>query len=65
MVVYNNCGRPSCCIEIDHDEENDVYILFDNDKGWESHEITFEELVKLKELIMQIEDNRDDIQDLE
>jgi len=66
MVVYNNCGRPNaCCIEIDHDEENDVYILFDNDKGWESNELTFEELVKLKELIMQIEDTREDIQDLE
>ena len=66
MVVYNSCGRPNaCCIEIDHDEENDVYIIFDTDKGWESAEVTFEELVKLKELIAMLEDTREDIQDLD
>jgi hypothetical protein len=66
MVVYNNCGRPNaCCIEIEHDEENDVYILYDNDTKWTSKEVTFEQLVQLKSLINQIEDEREDIQDLD
>jgi len=66
MVVYSNCGRPNaCCIEIDYDEENDLYTLFDNDEQWASTEITFEQLMQLKSLIMQIEDERDDIQDLD
>jgi hypothetical protein len=66
MVVYSNCGRPNaCCIEIEHDEENDLYIIYDLKEGWEVGNITFEQLVKLKELILTIEDNREDIEDLD
>jgi hypothetical protein len=68
MVTYSNCGRPNACrqcIEIDHDEENDVYIIFDNDAGWESEEVTFEQLMQLKELLIQLEDEREDIVDLD
>jgi hypothetical protein len=66
MVVYSNCGRPgACCIEIEHDEENDLYIIYDLKEGWEVGNITFEQLVKLKELILTIEDNREDIEDLD
>jgi hypothetical protein len=66
MRTYNNCNRPNaCCVEIDHDEENDTYILYDNDTKWTSKEMTFEQLVRLKELICQIEDEKEDINDLE
>lgn len=66
MTVYKTCGRPNaCCMEIDHDEENDVYHLFDNDEGWESTEITFEQLIQLKDVINQIESEREDIEDLD
>ena len=66
MSIYSNCSRPNaCCPEIEHDEENDVYKIFDLDANWESGELTFEQLIQVKNLIIQIEMEREDIQDLD
>ena len=66
MNTYSNCGRPNaCCAEIEHDEENDVYTIFDMDAGWEGGEMTFEQLLRLRDLINQIELEREDIEDLD
>ena len=40
MKTYQACGRPNaCCPELGHDEENDVYHLFDKEKGWTTPEL--------------------------
>ena len=66
MKVYSTCGRPgSCCMEINHDEENDVYRIFDNNEGWESTEVTFEQLINIRDVITELESKRKDIEDLD
>jgi len=66
MKVYSTCERPgACCMEINHDEENDVYRIFDNNEGWESTEVTFEQLINLRDVITELESNRKDIEDLD
>ena len=59
MTIYSSCGRPKlCCVAIQHDEENDSYIIYDEEKGWETKEIFYEELIRLRNLINDIEKKR-------
>jgi len=61
MRMYNSCGRPNaCCAAVRHDEENDVYVIFDEEKDWKTGEIFFEELLKLRDIINTIEKKRKD-----
>jgi len=52
MNIYRACGRPhACCVELKHDEENDIYYLFDEAKGWSSGEMFLSDLETAKKVI--------------
>lgn len=66
MKIYNACNKPKgCCPAVSHDEENDLYRLYDNEFGWSSNDITFEQLIQIKYMITVIENDREDIKNLD
>ncbi len=54
MKIYTMCcGRPNACPELTYDKENDLYVLFDEAKGWSSGELFLEDLKTIKKIVTQ------------
>jgi len=66
MKIYSMCNKPGgCCPEVAYDEENDMYRIFDNNAGWTTEQVSFEQLIQIRDIMNNIESEREDIKDLD